>query len=206
MQKKKPSWLRLDDFLTIAGPGIATLGLLVWAVLAKAKSEHGGWQYLMALVGLCFIGIWVRVALSRKSYLAEFRWYPTYGIMAHPGDPKTGLYSLPDEDTVNSAVRETVSRWALYYGTKAAAAVASDVIWVFFKKDLDENEINRAKKKVNGFTVSRTHTMYVDFDGASDPLERTAFEHELGHIVYGFATGDWDEEAEHTFVKGHGLR
>lgn len=207
MQKKKPAWLRLDDFLTIAGPGIAVLGLLVWAIIAKAESEASGWQYLMALVGLAFIGIWVRIALSRRAYLAEFRWYPTYGIMMHPGEPvEKGGYILPDELTVTTAVRETVARWALYYGTKAAAAVASDVIWVFFKKNLDENSLNRAKAKVNGITFARSHTMQVDYDSPSDQLVNTAFEHELGHIIMGHSTNDWDQKIHHDFASGHGLR
>lgn len=205
MVKKKPSWLTLLDFLTIAGPGIAVFGILIYFLIHGAVGPKG-WQYLMALVGLSFIGIWLRIALSRRSYLAEFRWYPSYGIMAHPGDPKVGLYTLPDDDTVNNAVRETVARWALYYGKKAAEAAASDVIWVFFKKDLDENTLNRARAKVNGLTFARSHTMEVDFDTPSDPLEKTAFEHELGHIIFGFSTDNWDQQAEHDFARGHGIR
>jgi len=204
MTKKKPAWLRLDDFLTIAGPGIVVLGILVALLFRDDVEAKGGWQWLMLAVGLCFIGIWVRVLLSRKAYLAQFRWYPTYGIMVHPGERDP--YALPEDHVLDTAVRETVNRWSLYYGPRALASISSDVIWVFFKKDLDESTANRAKAKVEGITFARSHTMQVDYDHRDQPFERTAFEHELGHIIMGFSTGDWDQQKHHDFARGHGLK
>jgi hypothetical protein len=204
MNKKKPSWLRLDDFLSIAAPGIATLGALFFLLFREDVKSDGGWQWLMLAVGLGFIAIWVRIVFSRKAYLSRFRWYASYGLMVHPGDRDP--YSLPEDHVLENAVRETVNRWSIYYGPRAQAAIASDVIWVFFKKDLDENTVNRAKAKVEGITFARSHTMQVDYDLRDQPLSTTSFEHELGHIIMGFSTGDWDQESHHKFARSHGLR
>jgi hypothetical protein len=48
--------------------------------------------------------------------------------------------------------------------------------------------------------------MAVDFDDPNQPFERTAFEHELGHVIHGFATGTWDLAEHHDFMKKKGLR
>ncbi len=200
--KKKPSFLTLYDFLTIAGPGIVVLLINLWLQFVEIETSAKRWEWLMLVVGLAFIAIWARVVQLKRRRLSEFTWYPTWGVMAHPGEG----YVLPPQEEMDRSVRETVNRWSLYYGSKASAAVMSDVVWVFFKRGLDESTANRAKMKVNGLTFARSHTMQVDFDTPSDPLEKTAFEHELGHIIMGHATGDWDQQKHHDFSRGHGLR
>ncbi len=197
--KKKPSWFQWLDLTTLA-PGVLTLSFLAYAIAHGAEGPKG-WQWGTAAVGLAFIGIWLRLVLLRRSYLAEFRWYPTYGIMAHPGQG----YSLPSDDVLNTAVRETMNRWALYY-PNAKDALESDIVWVFFKRDLDESTANRANAKVNGLTFARSHTMQVDYDAADQPLAETAFEHELGHVIMGFSTDGWDQAVHHAFMADHGLK
>jgi hypothetical protein len=197
--KKKPSWLLPLDFVSFAVPGIVCLVLLVVGLVHGASGPRQ-WPYLMGLVGAVFLAIWVRVALLRRAYLDGFRWYPAYGVMAEANG-----YLLPNDEQMDAAVRADVSRWALYYGTKAADAVASDVVWCFFKKDLSEADIGRADVRMNGFTIARSHTMYVSYSAAADALEKTAFAHELGHIIMGFSTGAWDQAVHHAFMQEHGL-
>lgn len=201
--KKKPHWLRLDDFLTLAGPGIGVLGLLVYCVLAGYVPgwPKGAWIGMLA-VGLTFIGIWARVVFLRKKALAKYRWYPTYGFMVHDDG---GKYHLPGTVLFEAAIWRTIQAWAPYYKSDVLLK-GKDVFWVFFKKDLDENTNNLANMKVEGLTIARSHTMQIDYDSADQPLEKTAFEHELGHIIMGHATGNWDLKTHHDFMKLHKLR
>jgi hypothetical protein len=77
---------------------------------------------------------------------------------------------------------------------------------VSFPQPLDENDKNRAHTKVNGFTVAASHVMAIDYDTPTDAFEKTAFEHELGHVIRGFATSNWDQVEHHAFMKQHDLR
>lgn len=201
--KKKPSWLRLYDFLTIAGPGLAILGLNIYGLSVGFEGEYiTQGAILMTLVGLSFIALWVKVILGRKKWLSEFRWYPTYGFMVHDDH---GKYKLPGNILFEAAIWRTIQAWAPYYKCDDLQK-GSDVFWVFFKKDLDENTKNLAKMKVEGLTIARSHTMQVDYDAPDQPLERTAFEHELGHIIMGHGSKGWDLVTHHEFAKKHGLR
>ncbi len=198
MTKKRPSWFQWLD-LTMLAPGVATLAILAYA-LARGARGPSGWPYGMAAVGLAFVGIWLRVVLLRRGYLSEFRWYPTHGIMAHPGQG----YILPPDAVLDAYVSDTVMKWSTHY-PGAAGALGSDVVWVFFRRDLDESTANRAGAKVHGLTMARSHTMQVDYDVPSQPLQTTAFAHELGHVIMGFSTGGWDQAVHHAFMRDNGL-
>ncbi len=154
----------------------------------------------MSLVGVTFATIWVRFALDRKAHLERFRWYPTYGFMVEANG-----YQLPDDALFDSVVARTIRAWSRFH-PDAESIIKREVCWAHFHKDLDETPLNPAKQKVEGFTFVGTHVVYVDFDKPDSPLERTAFEHELGHIIRGYATRNWDMNEHHDFVHRNGLR
>lgn len=198
--KKKPSWFLLKDLFALAGPGVATLGLGLYGLSSGFIATEA--TVMLAVVGLAFIGIWIRILFNRKQTLSEYHWYPTYGFMVHDDG---GKYHLPGTVLFEASVWRTIQAWAPYYNADFLVK-GSDIIWVYFKKDLDENDKNPANKKVNGVTIGYSHTTEVDYDSADQPLERTAFEHELGHLIMGWGSGSWDEEVHHDFMKKHGLR
>jgi hypothetical protein len=198
---KKPSWFTLLDTLSFGIPLAGILGVTIYGMIVGfegAGAKQGA--ALCCAVAVVWAAIWARVCWLRKKSLDEFTWYPTYGFMVHGNG-----YKLPTSVIFDISVAETVGAWSVYHPT-AEQIVKSDINWVFFVKDLNENDKNPTHTKVNGFTFSRTHLMTVNFNDPADPFDQTAFEHELGHVIRGFATGVWDMAEHHQFAASHGLR
>lgn len=195
---KKPSWFRLYDFVTLTFGGFLTVGLFIYALTHQAVGP-AGWQYIFLATILGFFGIYARFIWARKTWLDTFRWYPTYGFMVQCENWK------PYNDiNFDSAVLDCAEKWSTFHPT-ALEIVRADVNWVWFKKDLDETPLNPAHQKVNGVTIAGSRTMYVDYDAPEDALSATAFAHELGHVIHGNATGNWDQVSHHAFMEAHGL-
>jgi hypothetical protein len=199
---KKPSWFRLVDLLTIGLGGIVSLGLLIYAAFSGVQGPHAKEGLcLTAVVGLCFIGIWLVFALQRKKWLSQFIWYPRYGFMVSPGG-----YLLPHDNYVlDTLIKRTIEGWTPYH-PNAEAIVKSEINWVWFDKTLNETVSPMAGRLCKGFTISGTHCFMVDYDKMTDPLESTAFEHELGHVIHGNATNQWDQAEHHAFAAAHDLK
>lgn len=187
--KKKPHWFQTMDFLTFGLFSIIVTVLFLYT-LAVATEGPTGWQYGFGATALGFWVVYIAVLRARKNFLEKFRWLPEWGLMV-----KKGEYSPKDEE-INQAVSDTITAWTPTF-PDAKKIVQSDVIWVEFHKDLDETEKNPAKRRVEGFTIAYSYQMFVDYDDVSQPLVRTAFEHELGHIIQGHATGKWDLDSHH---------
>ena len=140
---KKPGWFRLLDLFTFGLGGLASLGLLIYALFAGVQGAHAKEGLcLLAAVGFCFLAIWGKLAYDRKQWQDRFVWYPRYGFMIDPG----------------------------------------------------------------GYYLPYTNSFKVDYDSPVDSLDSTAFAHELGHIIHGNATGQWDQEEHHQFAAAHGLK
>ncbi len=138
--------------------------------------------------------------MLRKAYLDTFRWYPKHGFLVQAEN-----YILPNDKEFDDLVEETTAKWATFYSADEIVNGTDNVFWVWFKKGLDENTKNRAHMKVNGLTVGYSHTMMVDYDNPDDKFVRTAFGHELGHMIMGHATGNWDVIAQHEFMEKNKL-
>lgn len=199
---KKPSWFRPLDLITFVGTGIAIAGLAIYAMIAGIEGPHAvqGLVLTFVVAGL-FLVFWVINAVTRKKRLDTFRWYPTYGFMVHAEDG----WNLPSDKVFDELVKRTLESWTVYVAG-AHAAISSDVKWVTFRKNFDETALNPAHKKVNGLTIAGSHTFGVDIDSVDHPIEKTAFAHELGHVIMGNATGNWDEVKHHQFMKEHNLQ
>lgn len=195
---KKPSWFRLYDFLSIAGLGIFAGGVTVYAMTQHATGPKG-WLALSWTVTAMFLAIWARFAYVRKQWLNTFRWYPTYGFMVQYEQ------LTPYTDAVlDGAIKHAIEAWSPYF--QAQKMIEAETTWVWFKKGLDETSLNPARKKVNGVTIYGSHLIEVDYDTSEDPLNVTAFEHELGHVIMGNATGQWDNDTHHAFAREHHLK
>lgn len=199
---KKPHWFRLIDFASIAGLGILSGGVTVYAMSVGVEGPRAREGVVLCwVVTALFFAIWAWFCRARKKWLDEFTWYPAFGIMMHPGDG----YVLPSQEECDRVVRLTVDRWSAHF-PKAEEVVKEEVVWCWFRKDLDETARNPARQRVNGLTVAGTHKIMVDYDSDDQALETTAFEHELGHVIMGNATGKWDQTEHHEFAKKNGLK
>jgi hypothetical protein len=195
---KKPSWFRLIDLVSITFGGFLTVGALVYALAGKATGP-AGWPWIFVATALGFFGVYFRFVWARKQWLDTFRWYPTYGFMVQCENWKPY-----DNINFDSAVMDVVEAWSPYH-SNAMEVLMSDVKWVWFKRGLNETPLNPAHQKVKGLTIAGTHVMYVDYDKPNDALSDTAFAHELGHVIHGNATGDWNQENHHKFMADHNL-
>jgi len=200
--KKKPSWFRLQDLFAMAGVGLAIAGITTYALITGVEGPHATQGIVLCyIVAALFIAIWGRYCQKRYQWLDTFKWYPKHGFMVYPEN-----YHLPDDKEFDGLVEETTNKWATYYNANHVINETDDIFWVFMKKNLDESAQNRANMKVNGLTIAYSHTIMVDYDLPDDKLVKTAFEHELGHIIMGQATSGWDLETHHKFMAAHKLR
>lgn len=187
------------DLLTIGGGSLVSLGLFIYALLAGVTPPHAKEGLcLLAAVGLAFTAIYLRYLFERKAWLAEFTWCPKYGFMIHSNG-----YNLPPVPEVEHVIQNTVDAWTRYHA--ASRLLLQGVNWVYFDKTLNEKMPPMSYSKCKGYTISGSHYMVVDYDLSSDPLERTAFAHEIGHVIRGNATGQWDQAEHHKFAADHGL-
>jgi len=197
---KKPVWFRLLDLLTIGLGGLVSLGLLVYALFAGVQGAHAKEGLcLLAVVGFCFIGIWGKFVYDRKKWLSQFVWIPTYGFMISPSK-----YKLPKPYEINCVIKKTIDGWTPYH-PNAEALVKARVNWVWFDEKLDQKPDELTGRLSNGYAIGGTNSFKVDYDTGDEPLELTAFAHELGHIIHGNATGQWSQEEHHQFAAAHSL-
>jgi hypothetical protein len=198
---KKPSWVTLLDLASFGGISLFAAGITTYATIVGFEGPNAlQGEILSWVVVATFFAIWGRYSWLKKKSFDEFTWYPTYGFMVHGNG-----YTLPTAKDFDFSVERTVRAWKLFHPA-AEQVVKSEVNWVFFVKGLNENDKNPTHTKVNGYTFAQTHNMTVNFNNASDPFDQTAFEHELGHVIRGYSTGNWDMAEHHAFMAANGLR
>lgn len=198
---QKPSWFTLRDLVFFGIPIVGISAVTIYAHIVGVEGEHAGQALALCwVVVAAFIAIYLRLLWIRKETLKQYRWYPTYGFMLRYGE-----YQLPEEGVLDGSVWKTIQLWSKLH-PNAEAIVKSNINWVSFHKHLDENDKNRAHMKVEGYTVAVSHVMAIDYDTPTDAFEKTAFEHELGHVIAGFATNNWDMVVHHEVMKKNGLR
>lgn len=196
---KKPSWFRILDLFTIGLGAIASLFSLVYVGINKIQTPHATeGVFLLNTVALAFLGIYVAYLLQRRAWLKEFTWIPEYGLMVHLGGYKGAISADFVVET-----KLLLDAWERFIPL-AKYRFLADVTWVFFEQDLDTKGSSLTGRKVKGFVISGTRLVCVDFD-QFEPLSRTAFTHELGHIIYGLSTNKWDEAEHHAFTSERGL-
>ena len=198
---KKPSWFRLIDFVSFGGLALVSLAVFIYALCHDIKTPHATEGLcLLGTVTLCFAGIYLRFCWDRKKWLDNFVWYPEYNFMV-----RSEAYKLATPEEIARLTKKTIDAWTPYHPT-AGVIIKSDINWVWFEKDLNTQIRDFVGRLCKGYTIPSSHTMGVDFDTPTDALELTAFEHELGHVIRGNATNNWDGEEHHKFMREHGLK
>lgn len=177
-----------------------SIGLLVYAAFAGVQGAHAKQGlYLTAAVGLCFIGIWLRFALDRKRWIDSYTWIPKYNLMV-----QFNAYTGGAVADVIELTERTIKAWEPYCPT-ARQIIMADLTWVTFEKGLNTDIVNITGRRVKGFWIPGTRDICVDFDG-NEPLQNTAYEHELGHVIRGNTLRRWETSDHHEFIAKHGLK
>ena len=194
---KKPSWFQPLDLTVLAIPIVAAAYAFIHGYEAKYHAQAGA---LLIAVPVIMCSLWGYVMYKRKKFFDSCIWFPTYGFMVQPEN-----YLPPAADEFDKVVASTARSWAPFH-PNADQLLRSGVKWLYFRKDLDEKPITPKIGLVEGFTTGWGSLIYVDYDNRLDPLEKTAFQHELGHCIHGMATGGWDVVEHHEFAKKNHLR
>lgn len=203
---EKPSWFKITDFILFAGTAVPAAIMTIYLMYADNVETQGSraeWIGLCWAIVAVFILICARFIQVRKKELDRYIWYGKYGFMIEWLE-----YNPPKEDDeaeFNRLVEKTIKGWSEYY-PKAENIVKNNVIWVCFKPGPITHVRGTTNKKVAGYTMAEGHKLVVGFREKDQALERTAFEHELGHLIQGHATGDWNENTHHERSKEYGLK
>ena len=200
----KPSWLQPLDLIPLLIPVSAAVGAFLHGYEAENHTQAG---VMLVAVPVLMCLLWGRVMYGRKKFLDSCTWLPTYGFMVVPdtrAKPEE-RFLLPAEQEFDAVVANTVRSWTPFHPA-ADRLMRNSVKWLTFRKDLNEVPINPKVGLVKGLTAGWGTVIFVDFDNRLEPLERTAFEHELGHVIHGLATGGWDQEEHHAFARKNHLR
>ena len=195
----KPSWFQPLYLI----PVFVTTAISTYALIHGFEAQHH--TQATALLVLVPMLTLVAVALTmwkRKKYIDSFTWFPTYGFMV---DNEKGGYLLPAEQEFDLFVSSVVHSWEPFHPA-AELLMKSRVKWLYFRKGMDEKPIRASWGLVEGIVVQGGSVLYVDYDTKLDPIQKTALAHELGHVIHGLATGSWDVEEHHSFMKKNHLR
>lgn len=199
----RPSPWQLNDAYSFGLVALLmTAGALAITLWGEAESLASaialGW--VVAAVGWAFYG-WL--VYSRWRYIQRFDVALSHGIMVARNGYLASSLELEDE----------LQRFIQLYAPHVRNVV--DVleekrIWVVFHPGAIRNV--GGYEKVAGFVVVGGNVAHVAYfrrqDGIvqEDPAaeaRRTAFAHELGHIVLGRSWGNWDQGKHHDFQRFH---
>lgn len=185
----KPKVFYWWDAVTFGG--LAAL-LSLASVIGWLRPENH-WQPLLAgtVVALGAWGIYGILLRRRWQYVSSIAFTTVQGVSVIPAGficPRADF-----EDDMANLIHLWMTN-APEYASKILSAL--DGVVVTFKPL--PFEIHGRPGKLAGLTYPRSKQSLV---GYKMPLKSSALDHELGHIIYGNATGNWDEGAYHTFAK-----
>lgn len=212
-QGKPPVW-RVGDFIAFGSGAVFCIGFLVYGLVVGFHGDSSAVRqapWLLLATALAFLFVYWRVIVIRQNDIRGFVLVgdPRYGFMVNFGEYSIDPTTIP---TLLKLIEDARMRWgdAAAKGDPADSqftpqavdsALTSDYIWVWFRPgDLDLPW--GPPGKVAGYTVGRK--MVVGFKPGAPP-ERTAFEHELGHVIQYAVTGIMDNDIHHARSKRLGI-
>ena len=193
---KKPSAFKVLDLLTFGLPAAGVSTLAAWTSTLDVSGQAKAITWACAAG---FVFIYAMLVYSRHRALKRFTWLPKHGLMVDK-DQWGGYLSGMDD-----VVEKVADQWSKAEGYDGLKIIHGNVIWIHFRPGPITRVRGQDVKPVAGYVIPRGYDMVVGYTGRGQPLERTAFEHELGHLVQGHATGSWDEAEHHERSKRRGL-
>ena len=202
---KKPSPFTLWDFLTFGG-----LAILVTAAAAYIQFGTDQNTEAYALMWVTAAGFWFVYAMLVR---ARWLWTRNVAFVTDQGLCvifKDGCsYPQAEVEVEHTQMMEQWQQVLNSLGAKLEVPKAflpnffGDYAFVTFKQG-PLTHVKYYKLKLAGYTIGRHCIVGVD---KLTSLHNTAFQHELGHVVYSTWKGfDNNNDEQHAFIKQHGLR
>lgn len=166
------------------------------ATLKDGTSLSSGTRVGLGAAGLLCLSssvFWVAQKLIRHS---QWR-YLTNGNMSLM--VKSGGYNV-NEQQMLLTVGRAYADWALLYNTQKV--IDNGVVWI----TMHRAPLWSYGRKVAGYVTMDTRDVHVAYKAVDQDLNATALAHEIGHIIQGESTGNWDEDTHHERSSGFGLR
>lgn len=193
---KKPSIFKPFDVLFMLLPCFLCASVAVATFLYPTPL---GAKVLMTVVTLCFMGIYATQLQLRYSFIAS---YPLK-LACNVHVRLNGYKGTAEE--LNKEITGLIGLYSTYY-VDAATLLGEEPVWVEFLPDI----ITINGQRVAGYTTDGNVVKVSYYLRLADnttiawaeaPVDRTAFAHELAHVVIGRATGSWSNEAHHAIMK-----
>jgi len=204
MNPKKPIWFKLGDLLGFGGPTLLSLigTIIVFCSDNIVNAKTGapvptgvfGVHGLMVTLTLTFLAIYLYVIRLRIKELKEFRYMAGngYGVMVHSGKYET---SFKDSDILDQ-FEQAFSDWDKIFPSKVYPKVNGHVFWVWFEP-APVHDPKSKKIKVAGMTIAGSSKTVIAYKDPKQPLDKTALQHEIGHMIQGAVTDNWDITEHH---------
>lgn len=192
---RTPSIFKPFDALSMLLPCLvgvlATVLTLVYTTSTEAK-------VLTAVVTLCFIGISARTLQLRYAFIASYPLHLDCNVYVRLNGYKGTKESL------NKEIARLISLYTMHF-VNASTLLSQEPVWVEFLPDVITLNTRRVAGYATGDTVKVSYYRRLE-DGtttawAEAPVERTAFAHELAHVIIGRETGGWDNSTHHALME-----
>lgn len=212
MNPKKPTWFKFGDLLGFGGPTLLSLigTIIVFCSDSIVNAATGapvptgvfGVHGLMVTLTLTFLAIYLYVIHLRVKDLKPFRYMTGngYGVMVHSGKYETSF----EDDDILGQFEQAFSDWDKIFPGKVYPKVNGKVFWVWFEPAPLHSPRSKLIK-VAGYTIAGSAKTTVAYKDPKQPLDRTALQHEIGHMIQGAVTGSWDMAEHHKRSADHKL-
>ncbi len=193
-EDKRPSAWNLFDALTFGLLAVLVTGLAAYVqahdVVGPVDSKPLTWVVAGAF--------WVIYGLLLR---ARYRFIQSYDLVLSTGTMvQTNGYKVP-RAAFETELRRVCSLWTPHF-TSAQEILERKRVWVRFEPGLLVVPFSKnTPRTFAGLTSMGGESVRVTYRGDPlKPLEQTAFAHELGHVIIGRATNEWDNDAHHKFM------
>ena len=196
----RPGPWRLEDALTFGGVSGLVTAVAVYAQVMGSDGPASG-QTLLWVVSAAFWAIYGVLVWARWRFIASFDLVLPNGMMVRTNGYKAPLVEFEKE------LEGVKTLWSPHI-PRAAELLRQSRVWVNFeaKKLKLSGFVQETPKLFAGLTSMGGESMRLTyFEDPVLPLSKTAFSHELGHIILGRSTGSWDNTTHHAFMKEHSL-
>lgn len=194
---KKPSAFRLIDIVTLAIPALL-VNILVAYVSGHAESGTPTSTYvLLWIVAGSFGGLYTAVVYWRFKFLGAFKYTIPENFFVDPVGYKIQQSYIAKE--INRVVDILTKRYP-----NTVDLIKSNEIYVRFNDGLLPAQTEFGIKRM-GYVVAGGNIAYVAYTSPDQPVNSTALGHEIGHIIIGRATNNWDCEKHHAIMQELGI-
>jgi hypothetical protein len=193
---KAPSIFKPFDLLSFVLPIVVCAGCTGAAWLSDVGLQA---QLLMTTVTLAFIGVTLRVLQARQKFIKSYSLEIAYNVRVKLNGYSASWSSLAHE------LHRIIDAYEVAY-PNVRQLLQREPTWVEFTPDLLKAIGGR---QVAGYVIGdMVKVSYAVAAGrgsyATNPnahVARTAFAHEIAHVIIGRATGRWNNEEHHMLME-----